>query len=199
MKLYSSLLILICLLAFTLSGCSSSPKKVDPQATIQISEGFKFKVPMSGEWYTGPATEKVFIFGKKTIQKDSSILAEVRHDKIDATVKNYKTNKQILDYYRLALIADASGGRIKNTRSDFKQKKFKATDCLYFNQVGEDLEARETTNPHMQISFKGILCLHPADRTKFIRLALSQRVAMNSKFEDLSKDEQAFHDSLEFN
>ncbi len=195
--IYKSLVYLSIIFAI---GCASSPKKVDPQAAIQTSVGFSFKIPMSGEWYTGPQTENVFIFGKKTVNnKDNSILAEVRHDKVDNSLKEAKTNKQILDFYRLSLLADASGGRIKNTRSDFKQKKFKTADCLYFNQVGEDLEARGTTFPHMQISFKGILCLHPKDRTKFIRLALSQRVMMNAKFDDLSKDEQVFHDSLEFN
>lgn len=187
------------LLTIALVGCATGPKKVDPQNIVQTGQGFSFKIPMTGEWYTGPATDKVYVFGKKTDSKDMSILAEVRQDQVDSQLKNPKNNKQILDFYRLALIADASGGRIKNTRSDFKQKKFKGTDCLYFNQVGEDLEARGTTYPHMQISFKGILCLHPKDQKKFIRLAVSQRVNMNARFSDLTKDEEAFYNSLEFN
>jgi hypothetical protein len=186
---------LLSVLFFT-NACvtNSGMKRVDPYKEYVTDTGFRFKLAMSGEWFDRSPKAGVFMFGKKLfIQDGSTVLAEVRAGHASGQNAN-----EILESIRQGMMADTGGPRSQNAKSDFKRTKFKGAECSRFEQTAEDHGAKTKQAAYMMLSMRGIVCLHPRDPHRWIRMIVSQRVPAGKTFTNMAADEKSFYDSLEF-
>lgn len=180
------------LLSLVLSSCALFNKKVDPNIIYTTKTGFQFQVPSVGQWYAGPVTENQYMFGQNPQEDETTKILVAHHGPVSMGGMTM-TNKQILDSFQNIIVRESKGGRAKNVKNEFSQRKFKNADCLFFSQNGQDRPGSVV----MDMSNDGMICLHPTKKEYYIWLAISERRPVG-KPSSVDADKTQFFESLKF-
>lgn len=184
-------------------SCATAFKPIDQNEPIDTQIGFKIKTPPNDPWYRLKTDNgSGFILGREPSSQDkkdgSTIIAEVHFGFIDSSGLAIKTSNDALKLFEKDMTDPSNTNRFENNKNQFARTKFKNADCMTFDQSGIDKVAKSFQGERMAMSFRGILCLHPKDQSRYIRLSLSQRLPVSRNFINLTSDEKAFYSSLEF-
>lgn len=164
---------------------------VNPAVNYETTTGFRFRAAMSGQWHRFGSDDGVYTFGQRPEEDGSTLVVEVRPGRFVLEKDGPKTPDAILRKFQQDMSEDASRNGFKNLRDDFSRERFRGAECLRFDQMSEDSQKRTQT-------MKGMICMHPSNDGRFIRLAFSQRVPNPEKLKNLASDEESLISSLEF-
>ncbi len=198
MRVFSGRFVLHCVAALLamigLAGCSHATRKNDPGHHYKTDTGFTFQFPMAGEWFHGKPVKGQYLIGKEPTSDGSTSIVVVRHAPIWTPGGKPMTANELLDGFQKQIEADSKAGRARQIKSTFSRRKQAGADCMFYQQMGQDLGPRGA----MDLATEGMICLHPSHNNKFIWMAMSQRVPVGKKREDLSTDKAKLFSSLRF-
>ncbi len=178
-------------------------KPVDQNEAFDTEMGFKMYPPPNGPWYRMKTPDGTgYVLGREPSAQDkkdgATVMTEVRYGFINLSGLKLKNAKDTLKFFENSMTDPSNTDRFENNKNQFNQTKYKNAECTTFDQSGVDKKAKSLQGEKMAMSYRGILCLHPKDQGRYIRLSLSQRMPVTRNFVDLTSDEKAFYNSLEF-
>lgn len=178
-------------------------KPISQNEIFDTEIGFKILPPPNGPWYRLKTPDGTgYVLGREPSAQDkkdgSTVMTEVRYGFINLSGLKLKNSKDTLKLFEKDMTNPSNTDRFENNKHQFTQTKYKNADCMTFDQTGVDKMAKSLQGEKMAMSYRGILCLHPKDQGRYIRLSLSQRLPVSRKFIDLTSDEKNFYSTLEF-
>lgn len=196
-----NLIVLISL--FFIVSCATPMKPVSQIDAFETGMGFKIHPPPNGPWYRLKTQDGTgYVLGREPSAQDkkdgSTVIAEVRYGFINLAGLKLKNSKDTLKFFEKSMLDPSNTDRFLNIKSQFHPTNHKNADCMTFDQSGVDKMSKSLQGEKLAMSDRGLLCLHPKDQGRYIRLSLSQRRPISQNFVDLTSDEQAFFRTLEF-
>lgn len=178
-------------------------KPINQNEAFDTEIGFKIQPPPNGPWYRLKTPDGTgYVLGREPSAQDkkdgSTIMTEVRYGFINLSGLKIKNSNDAFKLFEKDMIDPSNTNRFENNKNQFVQTKFKNADCMTFAQSGVDKITKSLQGERMAMSYRGILCLHPKDQGRYVRLSLSQRLPVSRNFIDLTSDEKTFYSSLEF-
>jgi hypothetical protein len=184
-------------------SCATPMKAINQNEVFDTEIGFKILPPPNGPWYWVNTPDGTgYVLGRERSAEDkkdgSTVMAEVRYGFINLAALKLKNAKETLALFEKDMKDPSNTDRFKNSKNEFVQTKFKNADCMTFEQVGVDQVAKSPEGEKLAMSYRGLLCLHPKDQGRYVRLSLSQRRPVSRNLVDMKSDEKAFYNTLEF-
>lgn len=192
--------ILVTALLSLFTSCAMKP--VSQNVPYDTNIGFEILPPPNGPWYEIKTPDGTgYVLGREKSEQDkkdgTTVISEVRFGFINRQALKLNSNKETLQLFEKDMSDKSNTDRFENMKNQFKQVRFKDADCMSFEQVGTDKVI--SSFGKMRMSYKGLLCLHPQDPSRYIKMGLSQRVPVDKSLTDFQKDEAIFYNGLVFN
>lgn len=198
----TKLIISLLFSALLVSCATNSMKPVPAKTPFETGIGFKTQIPPNGPWYEIKTPEGGgFVLGREPSAQDkedgSTVIAEVRYGQLDIKELKLKKPKEVLKFFETTMKEPALADRFEKTSNNFKMIAFKGAECMTYEQISEgDKLVKSRKGEPMKMSVRGLVCLHPKDSGRYIRMAISQRIPNSRPFEDLKASETQFYNTL---